>query len=150
MTVIPHPRPPRFRNRLEELLMRTDAQRVRLTEQAYERACVELALLRMERATESHRGHIDPEQRALRIRRLQELIGNAVVAHEPPDDGVAEPGVPTGSSPFAGGARRQRIVRPTLPTSGKVTAVFSADDARCRAVADRAQWEAPGSLQDRS
>jgi transcription elongation factor GreA len=50
----------------------------------------------MERATGSIREHADPEQRAVRIRQLQELISSASLGHKPPDDGVAEPGmVPT-------------------------------------------------------
>jgi hypothetical protein len=77
------------RNRLEEILMPTDTQRVRLTEETYDRARIELAMLRMERATGSIREHTDPEQRAVRIRQLQELISSAAVGHEPPDDGVA-------------------------------------------------------------
>jgi transcription elongation factor GreA len=47
----------------------------------------------MERATGSHRGQPDPEQRARRIRQLHQLIATAAVGHEPPDDGVAEPGM---------------------------------------------------------
>jgi transcription elongation factor GreA len=77
----------------EELLMPIDTQRVWLTEETYDLARVELALLRMELATGSHRGGTDPRQRALRIRQLQELIATAAVGHEPPDDGVAEPGM---------------------------------------------------------
>jgi transcription elongation factor GreA len=73
--------------------MPIDAQRVWLTEETYDRARIELASLRMERATGTHRGHSDREQRALRIRQLQELITTAAVGHEPPDDGVAEPGM---------------------------------------------------------
>jgi transcription elongation factor GreA len=73
--------------------MPIDTQRVWLTEEAYDRARIELALLRMEVATGSHREHTAPEQRALRIRQLQELIATAAVGHEPPDDGVAEPGM---------------------------------------------------------
>jgi transcription elongation factor GreA len=73
--------------------MPVNTQRVWLSEQAYDRLRVELALLLMERATGSFRIHNEPEQRERRIRRLQELIRNAVVGHEPPDDGVAEPGM---------------------------------------------------------
>jgi transcription elongation factor GreA len=73
--------------------MPIDAQRAWLTEATYDRARIELALLRMERATGAHRGQADREQRALRIRQLQELISTAAVGHEPPDDGVAEPGM---------------------------------------------------------
>jgi transcription elongation factor GreA len=73
--------------------MPIDAQRAWLTEETYDRARIELALLQMERATGAHRGQADREQRALRIRQLQELISTAAVGHEPPDDGVAEPGM---------------------------------------------------------
>jgi len=73
--------------------MSIDTQRVWLTEETYDRARIELAMLRMELATGSHRGHTDPEQRVLRIRQLQELISSAAVGHEPADDGVAEPGM---------------------------------------------------------
>jgi transcription elongation factor GreA len=73
--------------------MAIDAQRTWLTEETHDRARIELALLRMERATGAHRGHSDREARELRIRQLQELIATAAVGHEPPDDGVAEPGM---------------------------------------------------------
>ena len=73
--------------------MPIDAQRAWLTPETYDRARIELALLRMERAMGAHREHSDPDQRALRIRQLQELIATAAVGHEPPDDGVAEPGM---------------------------------------------------------
>jgi transcription elongation factor GreA len=73
--------------------MPIDAPRAWLTEETDDRARTELALLRMERATGAHRGQADPEQRARRIRQLQELISTAAVGHEPPDDGVAEPGM---------------------------------------------------------
>ena len=73
--------------------MPIDTQRVWLTEETYDLARIELARLRMELATGAHREHTDPEQRALRIRQLQELIATAAVGHEPPDDGVAEPGM---------------------------------------------------------
>jgi transcription elongation factor GreA len=73
--------------------MPIDSQRAWLTAETYDRARIELALLRMERATGAHRGQTDREQQALRIRQLQELISTAAVGHEPPDDGVAEPGM---------------------------------------------------------
>lgn len=73
--------------------MTVDTQRVWLTEQTLDRVRVELARLQMERATGSHRGQNDPEHREQRIRQLHELITNAAVGHEPPDDGVAEPGM---------------------------------------------------------
>lgn len=68
--------------------MPVDTQRVWLTEQTYDRVRIELAQLLAERAAASNR-----EQRELRIRQLQRLISNAAVGHEPPDDGVAEPGM---------------------------------------------------------
>lgn len=73
--------------------MSVDTHRVWLTEQTLDRVRVELTRLRMERTTGSHRGQNDPEHRELRIRHLHELIRNAAVGHEPPDDGVAEPGM---------------------------------------------------------
>jgi transcription elongation factor GreA len=73
--------------------MPIDTQRVWLTEQTYDRARIELTMLQMELATGSCREHTDSEQRALRIRQLHELISSAAVGHEPPDDGVAEPGM---------------------------------------------------------
>jgi transcription elongation factor GreA len=73
--------------------MAIGAQRAWLTKETYDRARIELALLRMERAMGARRGHSDREPRELRIRQLQELIATAAVGHEPPDDGVAEPGM---------------------------------------------------------
>lgn len=73
--------------------MPIDTQRVWLTEQTYDRARIELAMLQMERATGSHREPTDPKRRALRIRQLHDLISSAAVGYEPPDDGIAEPGM---------------------------------------------------------
>lgn len=73
--------------------MSTDIQRVWLSQETYDRACVELAMLRMEQSTGSRRGGGDEEQRVRRMRRLQELISSAAIGHVPPDDGVAEPGM---------------------------------------------------------
>jgi transcription elongation factor GreA len=73
--------------------MPINAQRVWLTEETYDRARIELAFLHMERAVGAHRGGSDLERRALRIRQLEELVTAADVGHEPPDDGVAEPGM---------------------------------------------------------
>jgi transcription elongation factor GreA len=70
-----------------------DVHPVWLTEEAYDRARIELARLRMERATGSRREYLDEEQRVRRIRQLQELISSAAVGQDPPDDGVAEPGM---------------------------------------------------------
>ena len=68
-------------------------QRAWLTEETYERARIELAELLTRRDAGSFVEHGDKEQCARRIRRLQELLGDAVVAYEPPDDGVPEPGM---------------------------------------------------------
>jgi hypothetical protein len=68
-------------------------QRAWLTEETYERARIELAELLTRRAAGSFVEHGDEEQCARRICRLQELLGDAVVGYEPPDDGVAEPGM---------------------------------------------------------
>jgi len=70
-----------------------DSQRVWLTEESYDRARIELARLRMERATGSRREHTDEEQRARRIQQLQALLSTAAVGYEPPDDGIVEPGM---------------------------------------------------------
>ena len=68
--------------------MVVDSPRVWITEQTYDRVRIELALLLAERAAGT-----DGEWRERRIQQLQELIRNADVGREPPDDGVAEPGM---------------------------------------------------------
>jgi transcription elongation factor GreA len=73
--------------------MAIGTQRVWLSEETFDRARVELAMLRMEQATGSRRGGGDEEQRVRRMRRLQELISSAAIGQVPPDDGVAEPGM---------------------------------------------------------
>lgn len=91
--------------------MPVDTQRVWLSEHACNRMKIELAALLVQRARgeaaedrsnpDDGQGHdaqddhaimVGWERRELRIRQLQELIRSAVV-HEPPDDGVAEPGM---------------------------------------------------------
>jgi transcription elongation factor GreA len=71
----------------------TDTPRVWLSEPTYDRARIELARLRMERATGSRREFTDQEQRERRIRQLQALLSGVAVGHEPADDGIAEPGM---------------------------------------------------------
>ena len=73
--------------------MPIDTQRAWLTEDTYDRARIELARLLMERATGSHREHMDDERRGRRIGQLRRLLASAVVGYEPPDDGIAEPGM---------------------------------------------------------
>ena len=68
-----------------------NTEEVWLTREAYDRLKEELAALL------DGRGNVstdvdEQEQRELRIRQLQELIHTAAV-HEPPDDGIAEPGM---------------------------------------------------------
>ncbi len=73
--------------------MPIDTQRAWLTQQAYDRARIELAQLLVERATGGHAERSERERRARRIRHLQELVSTATVGHEPPDDDIAEPGM---------------------------------------------------------
>ena len=73
--------------------MPIDSQRVWLTEESYDRARIELARLHMERATGSRREYTNEDQRARRIQQLQALLSTAAVGYEPPDDGIAEPGM---------------------------------------------------------
>jgi transcription elongation factor GreA len=99
--------------------MPIDVQRVWLTEETHERARIELAFLHMERATGAHRGGSDRERRALRIRQLQELATAADVGHQPPDDGVAEPGMaPTAlQDPNASNSCFVNGIEPARPSS---------------------------------
>ncbi|MFI9011154.1 GreA/GreB family elongation factor [Actinosynnema sp. NPDC053489] len=68
-----------------------------LTPQAHDRLRAELADLA--RAADSDEG-VDQDDRATirrrrqeRVREIQELLANAVVGEDPPDDGIAEPGM---------------------------------------------------------
>ncbi|MDN5859193.1 MAG: GreA/GreB family elongation factor [Pseudonocardia sp.] len=72
--------------------MTVDTQRIWLTEPTLDRIRAELALLQTGRDG-SFRGQDDPQRRELRIRHLHDLIQSAAVGHEPPDDGIAEPGM---------------------------------------------------------
>ena len=74
--------------------MSTHTEQVWLTKDAHNRLTRELAALLTQRET-GDVGETDvttQEQREIQIRQLQEVIRNAVV-HEPPDDGVVEPGM---------------------------------------------------------
>jgi transcription elongation factor GreA len=74
--------------------MSANTEQVWLTHDAHHRLKRELAALLAERefgAADSS-DVTDQEQRELRIRHLQEVLRSAVV-REPPDDGVAEPGM---------------------------------------------------------
>jgi transcription elongation factor GreA len=77
----------------------TDPQQVWLTQDAYDRLTDELAELLRERSgpaaldADDERHLADQRERNQRIRKLQELLQNPVVGQEPPDDGIAEPGM---------------------------------------------------------
>jgi transcription elongation factor GreA len=74
--------------------MSTHTGQVWLTKDAHNRLTRELTALLAQResADASDTDVTEQEQREIRIRQLQEVIRNAVV-HEPPDDGVVEPGM---------------------------------------------------------
>ncbi|MBN9096665.1 MULTISPECIES: GreA/GreB family elongation factor [unclassified Pseudonocardia] len=73
--------------------MPTDAPDTWLSGETHDRARIELALLLVRRNTGSHQGNHDLERRPARIRKLQELLRTAAAGREPPDDGIAEPGM---------------------------------------------------------
>ncbi|HEX7308209.1 GreA/GreB family elongation factor [Lentzea sp.] len=65
--------------------MTSTTPRVWLSPQAHHRLRNELTAL----LARSHRG----DQDGARIRKINELLTNAIVGEDPPDDGVAEPGM---------------------------------------------------------
>ncbi len=86
----------------------TDTQQVWLTHEAHERLKHELAVLRAQRSGHStgdetlglrdrdtfdDESFIEQRDRDQRIRKIQDMLQHAVVGEEPPDDGVAEPGM---------------------------------------------------------
>ncbi|MCV7205007.1 transcription elongation factor GreAB [Mycolicibacterium peregrinum] len=76
----------------------TVSQRVWLSPQAYERLQVELSTLRdliaNEAASDSDENEVAIQRaRQTRIQQIHDLLLNAVVGEDPPDDGVAEPGM---------------------------------------------------------
>lgn len=74
--------------------MHPNTEQVWLPRDAHERVAGELAALLAEReACTADTGDVSAqEQREMRIRHLRDVVRSAVV-HEPPDDGVAEPGM---------------------------------------------------------
>jgi transcription elongation factor GreA len=81
--------------------MMTSTERVWLTPQAHSRLHAELtALLASDHASASD-GHLGQDDelttrlhtRRARIRQIHDLLNNAVVGEDPPDDGIAEPGM---------------------------------------------------------
>ncbi|MQA12985.1 MAG: transcription elongation factor GreAB [Pseudonocardiaceae bacterium] len=88
----------------------TGTQQVWLTQEAYERLKQELAVLLAQRSgqgastgsglvedrdpdTFDDQSFTEQRDREQRIRKLQETLQYAVVGEEPPDDGIAEPGM---------------------------------------------------------
>ncbi len=69
----------------------TSTQRIWLTPQAHSRLQAELTALL---APDGPLGQDDQfTTRRARLRQLQDLLNNAVVGEDPPDDGIAEPGM---------------------------------------------------------
>ncbi len=70
-------------------------RRVWLTPQAHDRLRAELAQLLTTPAPRADDDHATTSrrQRDLRVREVQDLLAKAVVGEDPPDDGVAEPGM---------------------------------------------------------
>lgn len=88
----------------------TEAQQVWLTQDAYERLKEELLNLVRQRAGDTTGNGVpgigtadrdesdeqmlaDRRERDQRIRKLQEILQDPIVGKEPPDDGIAEPGM---------------------------------------------------------
>ena len=75
------------------------AQRVWISPQAYERLKQELTTLRQLSAAGVVNGDTDENAAAVqrgwqtRIQQIHDLLVNAVVGEDPPDDGIAEPGM---------------------------------------------------------
>lgn len=77
----------------------TSTQRVWISPQAYERLQRELATLRELYTSAAADGESDDNATAVqrawqaRIQQIHDLLVNAVVGEDPPDDGIAEPGM---------------------------------------------------------
>lgn len=76
----------------------SSTHRVWLTPEAHDRLHAELAALLAPRVTAppedpASTSADDARRRAARVRELQELLAKAVVGEDPPNDGVAEPGM---------------------------------------------------------
>lgn len=66
----------------------TTAQRVWISKRAYDRLQSELAALRGTRP-----GREEADDRQLRIHQIRDLLTDVTVGQDPPDDGIAEPGM---------------------------------------------------------
>ncbi|MGH3560784.1 MAG: GreA/GreB family elongation factor [Mycobacterium sp.] len=71
----------------------TDPQRVWMTRQARDRLEAELAELAEPRPGSDADDWGERQARQARIHQIRDLLMNAVVGEDPPDDGVAEPGM---------------------------------------------------------
>lgn len=79
----------------------TRTEPVWMTQEAHARLNAELASLQSRRDTESTTGAPEYDDnltvahtaRQARIHQILELLGNAIVGEDPPDDGIAEPGM---------------------------------------------------------
>jgi transcription elongation GreA/GreB family factor len=72
----------------------TSTERVWLTPEARDRLHAELASLQAPTTKDTTDSAVDnARRRAVRVRQLQELLANAVVGEDPPNDGIAEPGM---------------------------------------------------------
>jgi transcription elongation factor GreA len=78
----------------------TSTERIWMTREAHTRLKTELAALRSRRGIEVPDDFMDYDDnlaahlaRRARIHQIQELLGNAIVGEDPPDDGIAEPGM---------------------------------------------------------
>ncbi len=77
----------------------TDAQRIWISRAAYERLQQELGTLRELAASAAGDEETDENATAIkrarqaRIQQIHEMLINAVVGEDPPDDGIAEPGM---------------------------------------------------------
>ncbi|MFD2469720.1 GreA/GreB family elongation factor [Amycolatopsis silviterrae] len=73
--------------------MSTTSSRPWLTADAHARLAAELAALRREPDLDGDDLLDRRQHRLARIRQLQDLLRDAVVGEDPPDDGIAEPGM---------------------------------------------------------
>ncbi|WP_037366720.1 GreA/GreB family elongation factor [Amycolatopsis orientalis] len=73
--------------------MSTTSSRPWLTPDAHARLAAELAALQREPDLDGDDQFERRQHRQARIRQLRDLLRNAVVGEDPPDDGIAEPGM---------------------------------------------------------
>lgn len=71
----------------------TDSQRVWMTQQARDRLEAELITLTEPRVGSDTDEFGDQQARQVRVHQIHDLLARAVVGEDPPDDGVAEPGM---------------------------------------------------------